>query len=75
MVSRKERGKGIGKNILRYVIANIKEKHPDSNIYLTVYPQNLPALFLYIKNGFLINDFKKDYYGKGAHRLFLNYSE
>lgn len=73
VVDKKYRGKGLGKTLLNHVIQKALEDHKNAEIYLTVYPQNLDALFLYLKNNFVIYDFKKDYYGPGADRLFLKY--
>lgn len=75
VVSKDYRGKGLGKALLKHVIKAILDIHKDTEIYLTVYPQNLDALFLYLKNNFVIYDFKKDYYGPGADRLFLKYKK
>ncbi len=75
VVHKNHRGKGMGKALLKYTAGEILNNHKDAEIYLTVYPQNFNALILYLKNNFLIYDFKKDYYGPGADRLFLKYSK
>lgn len=65
------RRKGIGKALLNKIIDEIKNNQEFKNIYLTVSPLNLGALLLYLKNGFLIYDFKKNVYGEGADRVYL----
>lgn len=74
VVSKGHRGKGLGKALLTRAVKEILNNHNDAEIYLTVYPQNLNALVLYLKNNFVVYDFKKDYYGPGADRLFLKYT-
>lgn len=71
MVDVNQRGKGLGKTILNEVVSRIKAHQKFKKIYLTVSPLNKHALMLYLKNGFLIYDFKKDVYGPGMDRVFL----
>lgn len=75
VVGKNYRGKGLGKALLEYAVKEVLNNHKDAEIFLTVYPQNLNALNLYLKNNFVVYDFKKDYYGPGADRLFLKYSK
>lgn len=75
VVDKDHRGKGLGKALLVHAAKEILNNHNGAEIYLTVYPQNLNALVLYLKNNFAVYDFKKDYYGAGADRLFLKYSK
>lgn len=65
------RRKGIGESLLKKIISEIKKNQNFKNIYLTVSPLNLGALLLYLKNGFLIYDFRKNVYGEGADRVYL----
>ncbi|MBI4004530.1 GNAT family N-acetyltransferase [Candidatus Roizmanbacteria bacterium] len=75
VVGKNYRGKGLGKALLEYAVKEVLRNHKDAEIFLTVYPQNLDALNLYLKNNFVVYDFKKDYYGQGADRLFLKHSK
>lgn len=75
VVGKNYRGKGLGKALLEHAVKEVLSNHKDAAIFLTVYPQNLNALNLYLKNNFVVYDFKKDYYGPGADRLFLKYSK
>lgn len=75
VVGKNYRGKGLGKALLEHAVKEVLSNHKDAEIFLTVYPQNLSALNLYLKNNFVVYDFKKDYYGLGADRLFLKYSK
>lgn len=34
-------------------------------------PVNVAALILYLKNGFIISDYKRDVYGEGVHRAYM----
>lgn len=65
------RRKGLGKIMLDKISMEIKRNQRYKKIYLTVSPLNLGALLLYLKNGFVIYDFKKNVYGEGADRLYL----
>jgi len=69
------RGKGNGKDILLNLIGTIKKNQQYKKIYLTVSPLNIGALILYLKNNFVIYDFKKNVYGEGADRLYLELKE
>ncbi|MDP3988245.1 MAG: N-acetyltransferase [Candidatus Levybacteria bacterium] len=74
VVHKNFRRKGIGKTLLDHAIKKLLEKEEKPFIYLTVYTENRDALILYLKNNFVIYDFKKNYYGEGSHRLFLKYN-
>ncbi len=75
VVDKAHRGKGLGGAILKDIIDRIKHSQKYKEIYLTVSPLNLNALMLYLKNGFVINDFQKDVYGPGTDRVFLSLKE
>jgi ribosomal protein S18 acetylase RimI-like enzyme len=64
------RRKGLGEKILNRIIEDLKKKK-FTKIYLTVSPLNTGALLLYVKNGFVIFDYKPNVYGPGADRVFL----
>lgn len=72
-VDKKYRGDGLGEKLLKELIEEIKKTQNYKEVYLTTSPLNIPALFLYMKNGFVITDFKKDYYGPNTDRVFLTY--
>lgn len=71
VVHKDYRRNGIGKQILEEIIKSIKNTQNFKEIYLTVYPGNLPPLLLYLKSGFVIYNFKKDVYGPGSDRVYL----
>lgn len=71
VVDTTKRGQGIGKMLLDHITKEIQKNADFQKIYLTVSPLNVPALSLYIKNGFVIYDYKPNVYGKGAHRVYL----
>lgn len=66
------RQQGFGKLILNKIIEDIQTNQNFKEIYLTVYPKNLAPLFLYLKSGFIIYNYKKDVYGSGSDRLYLH---
>ena len=67
------RGKGIG----RYILKKIQKEGEKRGLFkycLTVDPYNGPALKLYLKNNFVVTDFKRDYFGPdhpNTHRFLL----
>lgn len=65
------RRKGIGKQILNKIIEDIKRNQDYKEIYLTVYPENVVPLLMYLNNGFIIYNHKKDVYGPGSDRIYL----
>jgi len=70
VVNTNYRRKGLGEKILNRIIEDLKMKK-FVKIYLTVSPLNTGALLLYVKNGFVIFDYKPNVYGPGADRVFL----
>ena len=78
VLNKRNRGKGLGKKMINYLIDEIHSSQPASqpasNIHLVVYPKNLPALLLYLNCGFVIYGYKKDYFGPGTDRLLLKLS-
>lgn len=72
VVNKNYRRKGLGKQILNRAIEDIKKGQNYKEIYLTVYPGNLSALLLYLNNGFVIYNYKKDVYGPGSDRVYLH---
>lgn len=73
VVSPHHREKGIGSTLLRSLIRELGAMPGLQRIYLTVSPDNLAALFLYLRHDFVISDFHRDFYGTGAHRVELSY--
>ncbi|HWS83970.1 MAG TPA: hypothetical protein VN207_06895 [Ktedonobacteraceae bacterium] len=43
----------------------------NKEIFLTVSPLNFAALLLYLKNGFIISDYRRDVYGLGVDRVYM----
>lgn len=72
VVDKNQRRKGLGKQVLKIIIEDIKKSQDYKEIYLTVYPGNLGALLLYLNNNFLIYNYKKDVYGPGPDRVYLH---
>lgn len=70
-VSKRHRGKGFGRYILKDILEIIK---PVKTVYLEVEQTNEPALALYRSFGFNINGNIKNYYGnnRDAYRMSLN---
>ena len=67
-VIHKYRRKGIASWAIRNILNNIKNK---KTINLVVHPKNTPAILVYLKAGFEIEDWKNDFFGDGEPRLSL----
>ncbi|MEI6326496.1 MAG: N-acetyltransferase [Candidatus Roizmanbacteria bacterium] len=72
VVRQSYRRQGIGKQLLHKIVDDIKKNQTYKEIYLTVYPENISALLLYLYNQFVIYNFKKDVYGPGSDRVYLH---
>lgn len=70
-VASKYRGEGLGEKILKKVVTDLKNNETCKKIFLTVSPLNASAIILYLKNNFIIYDYKKNYYGENNDRVFL----
>ena len=66
-VKPEHRGKGIGKLAMSKILDEIGDK----KCSLVVHPKNTPALLIYLSLGFLIKEWKNDYFGDGEPRLCL----
>ena len=62
------RRKGIAQQLLNFFLADVSQKGVRA-IFLEVDTQNLAALTLYQKNGFIQQRLRKDYYGQGIDAL------
>lgn len=71
VVSKYQRSKGIGGKILDKLLSEIYSKNGIREIFLTVYPENRPALALYLRRGFVIKEKRDNMFGPGEHRLIL----
>lgn len=69
------RRQGIGMKLFYKRLEKIKKKPDMNKIVATAYPKNIGIIILYLKNGFIISDFKNDLYGPGADRVYLEYLE
>jgi len=67
----KYQGKGIGKSTLKMMMEKLKNK---KNTKIVTHPKNIPALVLYIKQGFIIYGFSKNHYGPGEDRVVLEHN-
>ena len=65
----KHQNKGYGKKIIKEILRIKKGK----SIWLIAHPKNIHAIILYLKNGFVIQGWKDNYYGDGQPRIILNY--
>lgn len=63
------RGKRLSQKFLEMVLSEIKKKF--NVVYLTVKPDNEPALRIYKKAGFYPVELIKDFYGKGEDRYLM----
>ena len=64
------RSKGIGNKLLRGVISILKKESLES-VELTVDPENMAAISLYKKFGFILVGLEKDEYGKSVDRYLM----
>lgn len=64
------RGKEIGRQLSDHLIREIEEKGAD-RIFLTVHPDNNPAIRTYEKLGFEKHQHKKDYYQDNSPRIVM----
>jgi ribosomal-protein-alanine N-acetyltransferase len=68
-VSEQSRGLGVGQALLQYLLLHCPAQ--TRQLWLTVAPDNLAALHLYKKSGFIEQNYSEDYYGKGEPRWLL----
>ena len=68
-VLKNSRGLGVGKSLLQYLLVHACATTRE--FWLTVAPDNLPALQLYEKSGFIRKNYTEDYYGEGEGRWVL----
>lgn len=71
IVGKDLRGKGWGKKLLEISLKEVEALKKDNMIFLTVSPENIKALNLYLSYGFKIYDFQKNVYGPNTDRLFM----
>jgi RimJ/RimL family protein N-acetyltransferase len=53
LIAKEQRGKGFGEQMMIALLKFIQKKHPDLQVYLTVFTFNKPAISLYKKLGFI----------------------
>jgi len=68
-VAEQSRGLGVGKFLLNYLVQHCPAT--TKQLWLTVAPDNLPALRLYENSGFIQQKYTADYYGEGEGRWVL----
>lgn len=73
VVDPKYRRQGIGLKLFNARLSELLKKNGLTKIYATNYPKNTPILILYLSNGFVIYDYKKDVYGPGGDRVYVKY--
>lgn len=59
--------KGYGKKIMEYLLNLVKGK----SVWLVTHPKNTPAIITYLKSGFVLTEWKDNYYGDGHPRLLF----
>ena len=69
-VGERHRGKGIGSRLMRDLEHRVTEK---KSVYVTleVRVTNVPAVTLYLAEGYQIKGTIPDYYGKGEHAIYM----
>jgi ribosomal protein S18 acetylase RimI-like enzyme len=65
------RGKGLGKKIVTTVRNEICNNQKYKEMYLAVSPLNVAALVLYLKNGFIISDYRRNVDGPSVDRVYM----
>jgi ribosomal protein S18 acetylase RimI-like enzyme len=75
VVDAKYRRQGIGKKLFNIRLQELLKKEAVIKIYATNYPKNIPILLLYLTNGFVVYDYKKDVYGPGGDRVYVKYDK
>jgi ribosomal protein S18 acetylase RimI-like enzyme len=60
-------GKGYGKKMVEYLLNLVKGKP----VWLVTHPKNTPAIITYLKSGFVLTEWKDNYYGDGQPRLLF----
>ena len=68
-VSAQSRGQGIGRQLLQHFLACCPKE--TAQLWLTVAPDNLVAVQLYEKLGFVVQKYAENYYGPDEHRLLM----
>lgn len=66
VIAPEAQGKGYGSQTLKWLIDREKDA---KKIELVTHPHNKRAIILYLKQGFQIENFKKNYFGDGEPRL------
>ncbi len=63
----KDRRKGFAKEAMNKLLMNLENK----DLSLVVHPENTPALLIYLHLGFIIEEWKDDFFGNNQPRLYL----
>ena len=67
-IDERYQGKGYGKAVISIILENIAQTYGCHELYLSVYPHNLPAIHLYQQKGFV---FTGELDTKGEHVMVL----
>lgn len=73
LTSRDARGKGVGRELMRFSLEQLSNTTQARNVELTVAPDNEAALSLYRKLGFEVINEATDLLGPGEARIQLRY--
>lgn len=57
----------------RQIVGKLLEETGGRHVWLVTHPKNIRAVILYLKSGFVITGYNKDYYGDGEPRLILQF--
>lgn len=68
IIDKQRRGKKYGEKLFEYAIHEIMKTNL-TIIFLFVYPKNSTAIGIYLKSGFIIDEYIQNKYGPGKDRL------
>ncbi len=66
------RGKGLGKEIVSYMLNKAREKHALSEVRISVFSENIPALLLYSSFGFMAYEVEERKKPKGNRAALIH---
>ncbi|PIR55083.1 hypothetical protein COU74_02785 [Candidatus Peregrinibacteria bacterium CG10_big_fil_rev_8_21_14_0_10_36_19] len=64
------RNQGLAKQAMNILVNQLKGQ----KLGLVTHPHNIPALLIYLRLGFVIKEWKENYFGDGEPRLYLEKS-
>ena len=70
-VRKESRGQGIGKALIDEAVCDVRESRVFRAVGLTVHVDNVPAIRLYLKEGFRVTKVLRGYYGSAGDGIFM----